>query len=52
MCLGNISKDWTTYNIKKTWFNGYVYDFIVDYNAADLDDIVDIHKHIMKKITV
>ena len=29
LCLGNISKDWSTDNVKKTGFNGYVYDFIM-----------------------
>ena len=49
LCLGNISKDWSIDNIKKTGFNGYVYDFTVDYNAIDIDDIKDIHKYLMKK---
>ena len=49
LCLGNISKDWSTYNMKKTGFNGYVYDFSVDYDAADVDDILDIHRYLMKK---
>ena len=31
--------------MKKTGFNGYVYDFIVDYDATGVDDIVDIHKY-------
>ena len=52
LCLGNISKDWSIDNLKKTGFNGYVYDFSVDYDATDVDDIVDIHKYLMKKITV
>ena len=26
-----------------------VYDFSVDYDATDVDDIVDIHKYWMKK---
>ena len=52
LCLGNISKDWSTDNMKKkTGFNGYVYDFSVDYDATDVDNIVDIHKYLMKKIT-
>ena len=34
---------------KKTGFNGYVYDFSVDYDAIDVDDILDIHKYLMKK---
>ena len=29
LCLGNISKDWFVDNLKKTGFNGYVYDFSV-----------------------
>ena len=44
LCLGNISKDWSVDNMKKTGFNGYVYDFSVDYVAIDIDDIVYIHK--------
>ena len=47
--LGNISKDWSIDNMKKTRFNGYVYDFSVDYDATDVDDIKDIHKYLMKK---
>ena len=49
ICLGNISKDWSVDNMKKTEFNGYVYDFSVDYDATDVDDILGIHKHLMKK---
>ena len=49
LCLGNISQDWSTDNMKKTGFNGYVYDFSVDYDATDVDDIKDIHKYLMKK---
>ena len=49
LCLGNISKDWSIDNLKKTGFNGYVYDFSVDYNAIAADDIVDIHSYLMKK---
>ena len=33
----------------QTGFNGYVYDFSVDYDATDFDDILDIHKYLMKK---
>ena len=43
LCLGNISKDWSIDNTKKTEFTGYVYDFSVDY-VTDVDDIKDIHK--------
>ena len=33
-CLGNISKDFSVDNMKKTGLNGYVYDFSVDYNET------------------
>ena len=48
-CFGNISKDWLIHNMKKTGFNGYVYDFSVDYNVTDVDDLKYIHKYLMKK---
>ena len=38
--------------MKKTGFNGYVYDFSVDCDAVVIDDILDIHKHLMKKNNV
>ena len=50
LCLGNISKDWSTDNMKKTGFTGYVYDFSADYNAVTLDDIKSIHNYLMKKM--
>ena len=37
--------------MKKARFNEYVYDFSLDYDATDVDDIVDIHNYLMKKIT-
>ena len=49
LSLGNISKDWSTNNMKKTGLTGYVYDFKADYNAVTVDDIKDIHKYLMKK---
>ena len=48
LCLGNIWKDWSADNMKKTGFNGYVYDFSVDYDATDIGDILDIHKYLME----
>ena len=38
--------------MKKTGFNGYVYDFSVDCDATDVDDIIDIHKYLMKKNSI
>ena len=45
----NGTEDWSVDNMKRTEFNGYVYDFSVDYDATDVDDIKDIHKYLMKK---
>ena len=49
ICLGNIWKDWSVENVKKTGLNGYVYDFSVDYDPISVDDMKDIHKYLMKK---
>ena len=49
LCLGNISKDWSIDNMKKTGLTGYVYDFSIDYEATNVGDIKDIHKYLMKK---
>ena len=49
LCLENISKDWSVDSMKKTGFNGYVYDFSVDCDSTDVDDIKDIHKYLRKK---
>ena len=49
LCLGNISKDWIVDKMKRTGFNGYVYEFSVDYDAIAVDDILDIHNYLMKK---
>ena len=35
--------------MKKTGFNGYVCDFSIDYDTVTVDDILDIHKYLMKK---
>ena len=48
LCLGNISKVFSIDNMKKTGLNGYVYDFSIDYDAVAVDDILDIHKYLMK----
>ena len=52
LCLGNISKVWSVDNSKRTGFNGYVYDFSIDYEAIAVDDIKDIHKYLMRKNNV
>ena len=52
LCLGNILKDFSVDNIKKIGLNGHVYDFSVDYDAITVDDILDIHKCLMKKHSI
>ena len=49
LCLVNISKDFSVDTMKQTRLNRYVYDFSVDYDAISVDDILDIHKYLMKK---
>ena len=48
-CSGNISKDWSTGNLKKTGLTGCVYDLSAYYNAIPVIDIKDIHNYLMKK---
>ena len=54
--LGNISKEFSVDNMKKTLLNGFwfwnVYDFSVDYDAMAVYDISDIHRYLMKKNAV
>ena len=56
LCLGNISKDWSTDNMKKTGLNGYVYEFNVDYNDFGRIDpskvIPFVHKYLMTKYNI
>ena len=47
--LRNIPKDWSVDYMKRTGFNGYVYDISVDYDAAAVDDIFNIHKYLKEK---
>ena len=49
LCLGNVAKDFSASNMKKSRFNGYVYDFSVDVDSIDVDVIKNIHKYLMKK---
>ena len=47
--LDNVSKYFSADNMKKKELYGYVYDFSVDYDTVDIDDVLDIHKYLMKK---
>ena len=49
LCLGNISKDFSSANAQKTELYRYVYDFSVDYRVITSDKIHDIHAYLMKK---
>ena len=53
LCLGNISKDWPTDDMKKTGINGYVYEFSFDYRHINKTDITNnipvIHRYFMLK---
>ena len=49
LCLGNISKDFTINNAKKTWLKGSVKFFSVDFNPIDNHKIFHIHRYSMKE---
>ena len=49
LCLGNISKDWSVDNMKKTGFKDYIQDYSVDYGAIAVHDILVTHKYLKKK---
>ena len=48
LCLSNISKDFITDNMEKTGSKGAVNFFSVDFNPIDTNDILDIHKYLIK----
>ena len=48
LCLGNVSKDFTIHNLKKTRLNGSEKLISVDFNPTDTNDILDIHRYILK----
>ena len=49
LCLGNISEDFPENYMKKTGLWGTVYGFSINYHPIVVDDILDIHKYLMKK---
>ena len=50
LCLGNASKDWSADNMKKIGLNRDIYDFSIDYDDTVVDEKLDIHKYLMKKV--
>ena len=49
LCFGNISDDWTATNAQKMGLWGEIYDFDVDYTNANIGDIYNVHRYLMKK---
>ena len=49
LCLGNISKDLSVDNMKRSGFTSYVYDFIVGYDDIGIDDIKNSHNYLMEE---
>ena len=56
LCLGNISKDWSADNMKRTGINGYIYEINVDYrnfNPSNIDSNVPvIHEYFKVKYCI
>ena len=49
LCLGIVSKDFTINNMKKAGLKGVVKCFSIDFNPIDNNDILDIHKYLIKR---
>ena len=52
LCLVNISNDFAINNTKKkkkTGLRGSAKCFSVDFNPFDINDILDTHRHLMKR---
>ena len=49
MFLGNISRNFEVDLMKNAELYGYVHDFLKDYESIDVDDILHIHKYLIKK---
>ena len=49
LCSSNISKDFTINNLKKNRFKTNIKYFYVDFNPIYTNDILDIHRYLMKE---
>ena len=47
--MDNVSEALSIDNMKKTGLYGYENDFLVDCVITSVDDVLDIHKYLMKK---
>ena len=52
ICLGNISTDFSADNMKKTGLYGNVCNFSTDLTSIAVNDILYIHKYLMKKNSI
>ena len=52
LCLGNISEDFSSTNMKRAGLYGSVFDISIDYRVTAVDDILDIHKYLVKKNSI
>ena len=50
MCLGNLSKDFTVDNLKKTGLKGITNFFSVDYRFIGTNEILDDYKYLTKEL--
>ena len=48
LCLENVSKNFSANNSKKSGFNCHIYNFSVAYDPIAVDDILDIHKYLIR----
>ena len=49
LSLGNVLKDFTINNMKKSGLKGAINFFSVDFNPIDTNDILNIHKYLIKR---
>ena len=51
-CLGSISNEFYSDDLKSVSFKGNMYDFSVDYDVIDKSNILNIHKYLMVKNSI
>ena len=53
LCFGNISKGWSSSNMKKTGLNRYVYEFSFDYSNNNTKDTIPyVYEYLMSKYDI
>ena len=52
LCFENSSKDFSVNEMKKPGLYGTVYEFSVDYGVILVDNILNIHKYLIKKYNI